>query len=63
VLAKLECSTRGFEYEAELTAKLVRMGVRITEVPVTFRGRSKAEGKKIGWRDAIKVMNTLRKYR
>jgi glycosyltransferase involved in cell wall biosynthesis len=62
-LKKLEFHTQGFEYEAELTAKLVHMGARITEVPISYHGRGKAEGKKIGWRDAIKVMTTLRKYR
>lgn len=63
VLRKLEFFTQGFEYEAELTAKLVRTGARIAEVPISYHGRSRTEGKKIGWRDAIKVMNALRKYR
>ena len=63
ILKGMEFDTDGFEFEAELTAKLVKMGYRITEVPIAFHGRGKAEGKKIGWRDAIKVMGTLRKYR
>jgi len=62
LLRSIKFETQGFEFEAELTAKLVKSGIRIHEVPVSFRGRGKAEGKKIGWRDAIKVMNVLRKY-
>ena len=46
----LECER--FEYCAELTAKLCRLRVPIREVPISYHPRSRAEGKKIGWRDA-----------
>jgi len=62
VMKKLDFETEGFEFEAELTAKLVKLGCRIVEVPISYHGRGKAEGKKIGWRDALKVMKALRKY-
>ena len=63
IIKKLQFDTEGFEFEAELTAKLVRMGCRIVEVPISYHGRGSSEGKKIGWRDAIKVMLALNKYR
>ncbi|MFQ6103912.1 MAG: glycosyltransferase family 2 protein [Candidatus Glassbacteria bacterium] len=62
-IKKLRFDTEGFEFEAELTAKMVRMGCRIVDVPISYHGRGEKEGKKIGWRDAIKVMSTLKKYR
>jgi glycosyltransferase involved in cell wall biosynthesis len=63
VLRQIPFETDGFEFEAELTAKLAKRGCSMSEVPISYHGRGKAEGKKIGWRDAINVMNTLRKYR
>jgi len=62
-IGQIKFETEGFEFEAELTAKVVKKGLRIAEVPIGYHGRDKAEGKKIGWRDALKVISTLRKYR
>ena len=62
-IKQIRFETDGFEFEAELTAKLTKQGLRIAEVPINYHGRDKAEGKKIGWRDALKVISTLRKYR
>jgi len=42
-----------FGFEPELTARLAQSGARIFEVPISYSGRTYAEGKKIGWRDAI----------
>lgn len=58
---RLECD--GFDFCAEVTAKLLRRGVRIVEVPVRFNPRTYVEGKKIGWRDGIITLWTLLKYR
>lgn len=58
---QLECD--GFDFCAEVTAKLLRRGVPICEVPVHFNPRSYVEGKKIGWRDGVLTLWTLLKYR
>ena len=57
----LECT--GFEFCPEVTAKVAKRGYRIQEVPITYRGRSRREGKKIGWKDGVKAIWTLLKYR
>jgi glycosyltransferase involved in cell wall biosynthesis len=59
--AKLKSS--GFEIEPEITAKLAKRGVEIREVAVRYTGRTRAEGKKIGWRDGAVALWTLLKYR
>lgn len=53
----------GFEFEPEITAKILRLGCRIVEVPVAYTPRSRDEGKKIGWRDGIKYLSVLTRYR
>lgn len=57
----LECT--GFEFCPEVTAKLVRLGVRIKELPISYAPRSIKEGKKIRWTDGIIAIWTLWKYR
>jgi glycosyltransferase involved in cell wall biosynthesis len=46
-------TARRFGFEPEITARLARSGARIFEVPISYSGRTYAEGKKIGWRDGI----------
>lgn len=53
----------GFDIEPELTAKLLRKGVKIHEVPITFKPRAFEEGKKINWQDGITALWTLLKYK
>jgi len=48
-----------FDIEPEITARLLRQGHRISELPVRFDARSKAEGKKIGWRDGVRAVHVL----
>jgi glycosyltransferase involved in cell wall biosynthesis len=55
--------TCGFETDHELTAKLIRAGVQIIEVPIRFEPRSVAEGKKIRARDGFTAVATLARYR
>src|SRR5688500_4835217 len=50
----LTCDRFGFE--PEVTAKLAKLGARIYEVPISYHGRTYAEGKKIGWRDAVAAL-------
>ena len=52
-----------FDIEPEITAKLLRAGHRIYEEPVRFEPRSRAQGKKIGWRDGIKAIDVLIRQR
>jgi glycosyltransferase involved in cell wall biosynthesis len=55
---------RGFEFEPEVTAKVLKRGHRIYEVPISYTGREFEEGKKINpWRDGLKAVWTLIKYR
>ncbi|MBC7225513.1 MAG: glycosyltransferase family 2 protein, partial [Anaerolineae bacterium] len=54
---------RGFEFEPEITAKILKRGYRIFEVPVTYTGREYHEGKKIKAKDALIALWTLLKYR
>jgi glycosyltransferase involved in cell wall biosynthesis len=53
-----------FRFEPEVTAKLLRTpGVRVYEVPISYYGRTFAEGKKITWRDGIKAVGALVRFR
>jgi len=52
-----------FEFEPEITAKILRQGIRIYEVPISYTGREFDEGKKITWRDGLSALSTLVKYR
>jgi dolichol-phosphate mannosyltransferase len=52
-----------FDWEAEVTAKILRSGIEIFEVPISYRPRSFAEGKKIGVRDGLSALWTLARYR
>lgn len=52
-----------FDIEPEITAKLLRQGHVIVERPVRFEPRSRAQGKKIGWRDGVRALQVLVKYR
>ena len=53
----------GFEFDPEVTAKLLRLGRHIVEVPIDYEPRSVVEGKKISWRDGFRFMYYLTKYR
>jgi glycosyltransferase involved in cell wall biosynthesis len=63
LLESLQLSSTGFEFCAEVTAKLLRRGVTITEVPVSYQARSRREGKKPGVLDGLMVMWTLVRIR
>ncbi len=52
-----------FDFEAEITGKLLRAGRRIVEVPVKYNPRTQLAGKKISWPDGIEAIYTLLKYR
>lgn len=52
-----------FEFEPEITAKLLRSGVRIYEVPISYAGRETSEGQKFNWYDGVRALATLVHYR
>ena len=51
-----------FGFEPEITARLARVGARIFEVPISYSGRTYAEGKKIGWRDGVAAFWHITRY-
>lgn len=51
-----------FGFEPEVTAKVARRGWRIYEVPISYAGRSYAEGKKIGWKDGFQAIWCILRY-
>ena len=55
-LEGVELRSNRFGIEPELTARFARMRARIYEVPVSYHGRTYAEGKKIGWRDGFAAL-------
>jgi glycosyltransferase involved in cell wall biosynthesis len=59
----LRLEANRFDIEPEITGKLLRAGHRIVERPVRFEPRSRAQGKKIGWRDGVKAITVLAKHR
>ena len=63
VLQGLPLHSRRFELEPEITAKVLKRGHRIFEVPISYYGREYNEGKKITWREGPKALWTLIKYR
>jgi glycosyltransferase involved in cell wall biosynthesis len=63
VALELDLESRGFELEPEITAKLLRQGHRIYEVPITYAARSREEGKKLTAMDGVRALKTLLKYR
>ena len=63
VLEGLTIESDKFDFEPEITAKVLRRGFRIYEVPISYAGRELSEGKKITWRDGIGALRALIKYR
>ena len=59
VVKGLRLKSARFEIEPEVTAKLLLSGHGIVEVPIAYNPRSHAEGKKIGWVDAVQYVITL----
>ncbi|HET9730810.1 MAG TPA: glycosyltransferase family 2 protein [Acidimicrobiia bacterium] len=63
IIAELDLRSDRFAIEPEITAKILKRGVRIYEVPISYTGREFDEGKKITWRDGFAALWTLVKYR
>ncbi len=63
VLRRISIESDGFEWEPEVTAKILKQGIRIVEVPISYAPRSVAEGKKIKARDGALALWTLLRQR
>jgi glycosyltransferase involved in cell wall biosynthesis len=63
VIKDMVIHARRFDFEPEFTAKVLKKGIRIYEVPISYNGREWTEGKKIKWTDAPIALWTLFKYR
>ena len=62
VLDGLVLRSNRFGIEPELTAKVAKRGARVFEVPISYRGRTYAEGKKIGWKDGFSAIWSILRY-
>ena len=60
---QLDLRQEGFGVEPEITAKLLRRGIRPFEVPITYRARSREEGKKLTWQDGAQALWILARIR
>jgi hypothetical protein len=60
---ELDVRSAGFGMEAEITGKLLRRGIRPYEVPISYRARSREEGKKLTWRDGVEALWILSRER
>ncbi|MEJ2013383.1 MAG: glycosyltransferase family 2 protein [Anaerolineales bacterium] len=63
IIKDIPLRSKRFDFEPEVTAKLLKRKIRIFEVPISFNPREYSEGKKIGLRDAFEAVWTLIKYR
>jgi dolichol-phosphate mannosyltransferase len=63
LLKALPLRCERFEFCPEVTARVARRGEHILEVPIAYHYRTRAQGKKIGWRDAFEAFFTLLRYR
>lgn len=63
IAKSLNLESNRFDIEPEITAKLLRSGHSILELPIRFEPRSRAQGKKIGWKDGVRALQVLLKYR
>jgi glycosyltransferase involved in cell wall biosynthesis len=62
IASRLDLRSQRFGIEPEITCKVSRLGARVYEVPITYHGRTYAEGKKIGFKDAVQAVWTLARY-
>lgn len=62
IIQKVTIEENRFGFEPEITAKVSKMEVRIYEVPISYYGRTYAEGKKINWRDGFSALRCIFRY-
>jgi len=62
VLRQLRLRSNRFGFEPEVTAKVARLGCRIYETPISYYGRTYAEGKKLNWKDGVQAIYCILRY-
>jgi glycosyltransferase involved in cell wall biosynthesis len=62
ILKKIKIESNRFGVEPEITAKIAKLGCRIYEVPISYRGRDYSEGKKIKWKDGLAAIYWILKF-
>jgi glycosyltransferase involved in cell wall biosynthesis len=62
-IRKIEIKSPRFDFEPEITAKILKAGLKIREVPITYKGRTQNEGKKITWKDGFAAIRGLIKFK
>ncbi len=63
IIQGIQIKENRFGFEPEITAKVAKLGCRIYEVGISYYGRTYEEGKKIGWRDGVRAIYCIIKYR
>ncbi|MFW6311370.1 MAG: glycosyltransferase family 2 protein, partial [Nanoarchaeota archaeon] len=63
LIKKIKIKGNKFDWEPEVTAKILKKGIKIREIPISYYPRSFQAGKKINWKDGIEAIMTLIKYR
>ena len=63
VIKGISIKSNRFDFEPEITAKVLKRNVRFMEVPISYNARKNEEGKKITWKDGLQAIYTLIKYR
>ncbi len=63
VMRGVHLTSERFDFEPEITGKLLKQGIKIQEVPISYKGREFHEGKKITWRDGFAALWTLLRVR
>jgi glycosyltransferase involved in cell wall biosynthesis len=63
ILRRITLKENRFGFEVEITAKVARQRCRIYEVPISYHGRTYEEGKKINWKDGVRALWCILKYR
>lgn len=63
VIKGISIESDDFAWEPEITMKLLKMGIRIVEVPISYHPRKNKDGKKINWKDGVKALITAWRYR
>lgn len=63
IIKEISLRANRFDFEPEITAKILKKRVRFMEIPIDYSGRTHKEGKKIGWKDGVQALWSLIKYR
>lgn len=63
VIKSFTIKSNKFDFEPEISAKIMKRKYKIVEKPISYQGRNYEEGKKIGWKDAVQAIYTLFYYR